>query len=344
MTQKRTSTRDIAAAAGVSQATVSNVLSGRSRLPIAEATRQRVLQTAEELRYRPNRLAAGMFRGKTSMIGVILPDVGGSFYGDMLRGIQHACMMEDCVTLLSYTQSDARSEEQEANRLLEHRVDGLLVAVSRYTLAGTSVWLDDMRVDGIPCVMLDDRSYSPKMDVVASDDVDGAYQAVKHLTDLGHRRIAFISGPEGLTTFRDRQLGYEKALAECGIELDPALVTRSEWDYNDSPITPWLANLLASPNRPTALFAVSDYHAEVVIRWMRSEGLSVPGDLSVVGYAGTELSKGLDLTTVHQDSYNIGLTAASRLFHRTHASSPQPTEVLLPTWLIVRKSSGPALI
>ncbi len=342
MLQKRTSTRDIAAAAGVSQATVSNVLSGRSRLPIGEATRQRVLQAAEELRYRPNRLASGIFQGKTSMIGVIMPNVGSSFYGDMLRGIQHACMQADCVTLLSYTHVNATSEEREVNRLLEHRVDGLLVAVSRYTLAGHSVWLEDMRIDGIPCVIVDDRSYSPKMDIIASDDVTGAYMATKHLIDLGHRRIALAAGPDGPTTFRDRRVGYETALTEAGIALDSTLVMVSEWEIDRSPIAEWVDERLAASDPPTALFAVTDYHAATVIRSLRAKGRAVPGDLSVVGYAGTELSLGLDLTTVQQDSYNIGLRATNRLFHRIQAPVGLPLEELLPTTLIIRQSTGPA--
>jgi LacI family transcriptional regulator len=342
MLQKRTSTRDIAAAAGVSQATVSNVLSGRSRLPIAEATRQRVLQAAEELRYRPNRLASGIFQGKTSMLGVILPNIGGSFYGDMLRGIQHACMEADCVTLLSYTATNPNSEVREVNRLLEHRVDGLLVAVSRYTLAGTSVWLDDMRIDGIPCVILDDRSYSPKMDVVASDDVAGAYQATNHLIALGHRRIAFLMGPDGMTTFRDRRIGYENALADAGIAQSEDLVFKCGWEIDADVIGDWLLGRMEGAMPPTALFAVTDYHADAALRSLRAAGKSVPGDLSVVGYAGTELSLGLDLTTVNQDSYEIGLRAANRLFHRIISPVGPPVEDLMPTKLIVRKSTGPA--
>jgi len=341
MSKGRTSTRDIALAAGVSQSTVSNVLNGRCRLPIADSTREKVQQAATKLRYRPNRLATGMFRGKTNMVGVVLPNVGGSFYGDMLRGIQNACMQRDCVTLLSYTQVDVPGEEREVSRLLEHRVDGLLVAVSRYTLSGTSVWLEDMRIDGIPCVILDDRSYSGKMDVVASDDVDGAVQAVEHLIGLGHRRIAFIAGPEEATTFRDRRIGYQKALVDNGIPIDPDLIIQCGWDVDFSPVEERLADLFAKPDRPTAIFAVTDYHAQFAMQWLRCRQIDVPGVVSVAGYAGTELSIGLGLTTVEQDSYTIGLSGANRLFRRMKALAEDPVEELLPTTLIARISTGP---
>ena len=343
MSKKRTSTRDIALAAGVSQSTVSNVLSGRCTLPIADATRERVQLAAEQLRYRPNRLATGMFRGKTNMVGVVLPNVGGSFYGDMLRGIQHACINQDSVTLLSYTQVDVQGEEREVSRLLEHRVDGILVAVSRYTLSGTSVWLEDMRIDGIPCVILDDRSYNRKMDVVASDDVNGGRQAIDHLSARGHRRIAFIAGPDEGTTFRDRRIGYEMALADNNIPYDPDLVIRTGWEINEAQIEQKLEALIEMPDRPTALFAVTDYHAQRAIQWLRSRRLDIPEFMSVVGYAGTELSIGLGLTTIQQDSFNMGLTGANRLFHRMQAPAEPPVEELLATTLIERYTTGPKL-
>lgn len=341
MLQKRANTRDIAAAAGVSQATVSNVLSGKSRLPIADATRQRVMQAAEELRYRPNRLAAGIFRGKTSMVGVVLPDVGGSYYGDMLRGIQKACMEMDCVTMLSYTQVDAHSEEREVNRLLEHRVDGLLVGVSRFTLPKANRWIGDMRGEGIPCVMLDDRSYTPAMDIVASDDVDGATQIVNHLIELGHRRIALIIGTYEMTTYRDRWTGYEQSLSQAGIAVDPALIAQFGWEVEPEPFSDALSAFMALPDPPTAIFAVTDYHAHEAVQWLRERGMSVPGDMSVAGYAGTEVARGLDLTTIDQNPYTMGYTAANKLFERLTNIEAPPVETLLPTTLIVRHSTAP---
>lgn len=334
---RKTSTRDIANVAGVSQATVSYILSGRTDQSISDTTRERVLHAAHALRYRPNRLAAGFFGGKSGMIGIVFPNVEVSFFSRMFRGIQQACKAHDSVSILTFTQTDALSEQREVNRMLEHRVDGLIIVPSQYTLP----WFEDVRVEELPCVILDDRTYAAKCDVVASDDVPGAMQAVRYLISLGHERIAMIGGPEEMTSYRDRRQGYIQALSEAGVDFDPDLYIAAGSVEESDQFNAKVWNLIEK-GRPTAVFAATDYFANDFIAALGSRGLSVPGDISVVGYSDSEISVGRDLTTVHQDSFAMGVETAERLFRRIAEPELERKEILLPTQMVIRKSCAPA--
>ncbi|MDR3711162.1 MAG: LacI family DNA-binding transcriptional regulator [Capsulimonadaceae bacterium] len=330
---RKTSTRDIANLAGVSQATVSYVLNGRQDQSISDQTRRRVLDAATRLRYRPNRLASGFFGGRSSMIGVVFPCVDSSFFGRLLFGIQEVCLEYDSVSILSFTQTDPQQEQRAVDQMLEHRVDGLLMVSGVYT----GMWFDDVRTESIPCVLLDDRTHAATYDVVASDDVAGAKNAVEYLIGLGHRRIGMLGYNSPLTPVRDRRIGYEAALREAGLEVEPGIYLECEWDETPEGYGTLLFDLI-DRYAPTAFFAATDYHAHDFIKAVHQRGLRVPEDFSVIGYSDTELGTGLNLSTVRQDAVAMGSTAATRLFERIASQDRERCEILMPTELVVRGS------
>jgi LacI family transcriptional regulator len=337
---RRTTTRDVAAAAGVSQATVSYVLSGREGLSISPVTREKVREAAHRLRYRVNKLAPRVFRGSTGIVGVVIPEVDSSFFASMLHGIQRSSMESDSLTVFSYTCVEPEADRREVDRLLEHRVDGIIIVVSRYTLAGRADWVDSISNEGIPVIMLDDRGYVNRHDCVASDDIGGASTATQHLIDLGHRRIAFVTGAVEHSTQRDRLTGFQQAMERNGRAADAVVI---ETDWIPATLKSDLRSVMAQPSPPTAIFASSDYLAELVMEILTDLGLQVPRDVSLVGYADTELARGMQLTTVRQDAYMMGRMATQRLHDRLGSPDLKPCEIIVPTSLVVRKSTtGPS--
>ncbi|HEY3328773.1 MAG TPA: LacI family DNA-binding transcriptional regulator [Capsulimonadaceae bacterium] len=334
---RKTSTRDIALEAGVSHATVSYVLNGRNDRGISEETRRRVLESAKKLNYRQNRVAPSVFRGYTQMLGVLMPDNDNSFFARILSGVQRACHERDFAVQLTYTERDPEVEFNDVNRMLEHRVAGILVVETGLSRATPHPWLNALVAEKIPCVMVDDADASDYVDCVVSDDVQGAKLVMEHLLEHGHKRIAFLTGECVTSSVRARQTGYAAVMRGAG--LDAAKYVRSQ-AYSAENIARAVESLLADPNPPTAIFANTDYAAEVVLAVLACMNVKVPTDMAVVGYADTELSRGLQLTTVHQDAQAMGYVAATRLLDRI-AGDVIPNDIVrISNTLVLRKSCG----
>lgn len=334
---RKTSTRDIASAAGVSHATVSYVLNGRDDQGISDQTRRRVLEAAKQLNYRVNRVAPSVFRGYTQMLGVLMPDNDNSFFARILSGVQRACHEKDFAVQLTYTERDPEVEINDVKLMLEHRVAGIVVVETGLSCSTPHPWLDSLLAENVPCVMVDDADAAFAFDCVVSDDVQGARLVVNHLIAHGHKRIAFLTGVSITSSVRDRETGYVAAMAEAGYETSGLLL---KLNYSNQIVALAVGELLRSNDPPTAIFANTDYAAEVVLLELDRRNLRVPQDIAVVGYANTELSRGLQLTTIHQDARTMGYTAAMRLLMRT-AGETLPNEVVrVPCTLVTRRTCG----
>ncbi|MDT0305816.1 LacI family DNA-binding transcriptional regulator [Streptomyces sp. DSM 44917] len=327
---------DVARRAEVSTATVSRALRG---LPnVSEATRERVLRAAEELQYAVSPHASSLASGRTGTVGVILPFVNRWFYSQVVAGIDSVLRAHD-LDLLLYNLGDERVHERFFSRMpLRRRVDALIVLNLPLSAAECEA-LVSMEV---PVAVLGTRI--PGCWHVSIDNAEGASTAVRHLINLGHRRIGMITGalgdPRGFTTPIVRQHAYRTVLSEADIPYDPDLEAPGNFGIDEGASA--MAKLLSLPDPPTAVFAESDQMAFGALRTLNRMGLRAPDDVSVVGFDNHETAELLGLTTVAQPVAHQGELLARQILDALSGACEEPTQVVVPTRLVVRSTTGAA--
>lgn len=322
--------RDVAQQAGVSVATVSRVLNESG--PVGERTRQRILDTAGALRYVPNGTARSLTTSTTETVGVLLPNLYGEFYSEVIRGVEGAVRARRYHTLLSSVH-DGPDELVAALRTLVGRVDGLVVM-------SPDIEADVLEANlpaGLPVVLL--GSTAPGHAAVTIDNEDGAAVMVAHLAAQGHQRIAHIAGGAGNTDAQARLAGYRRAVAERGLDGDPALVV--DGDFTESSGHAAGHALLELADRPTAVFAANDSMAIGALRAFREAGLDVPGDIALGGFDDIPVAEYVTpaLTSVHVPIHEMGARAVESVLDAVTSAADAPP-VLLSTSLVVRESCG----
>jgi LacI family transcriptional regulator len=328
--------REIADLAGVSIATVSRVLNGRD--DVSNETRDLVRKVVQEHGYTVSRSARGLSAGRTGLVGVLVPLVYPVYFSAILSGTAEALYEQDIRLLLSPTDHEHDREVSLLDRLVHGETDGALVVLPKESSAELERLLDEgyrfVVVD--PRLPLDDRIPS-----VSAAHTSGADQAMRHLLGLGHRRIAAITGPRGWVATEDRRRGYHAALAAAGIMPDPSL--EPDADFEISGGRDAARRLLDLADPPTAIFAFNDNLAIGALQAARSRGLSVPEDVSVVGFDDVEHATIVTptLTTVRQPLAEMGRTAVSLLMRLLEGQAFETLHVELGTRLVVRESTGP---
>jgi LacI family transcriptional regulator len=340
MKSKHTTIRHIAEQAGVSISTVSNVLNGNTDEMSAE-TYQRVQQIIEKLNYRPNQIARGLVTRRTATIGLVVVEIETPLFLQALTAIERDARAAGYNLLLAHARN--AQEEQEALALLmDKQVEGVI------TLP-TSEFKDDfdltpLRASQMPTVFVNQAMRHPDFDQINWDNRGGVINAVDHLVALGHTRIANLRGPANRKGTQDRLEGYQHGLREHGIPFREEYV--SDGDYTAAPEL-WQAStrqLLALPEPPTAIIASDDTVAAVVIETVREAGLTVPGDLSVVGIDDQPFLSFLSLTTIRLPVYEAGKLAIKMLLQRISAPPTETRHVLLPCPFVARKTTGQAKV
>lgn len=322
-----TSIEDVAKLARVSPATVSNVLNNTK--PVREDTRKRVLDAVKRLDYRPNEIARSLKRKKTNSVGVIVPSISNPFYPSILRGIEDFLATKGYSILLYNTDREREKELRAIETFLEKQVDGVVFASA--TLAVNTSYVTTLRNNGVAVVAFDQQLDDPGVDMVLVDNVHGGYTGTGHLLELGHLRIAFVSGPLTRLTRRHRFDGYKKALSERGITINEDLlrISANEKEIADgnyefeNGYSQALSLLKAPPSmRPTAIFAVNDLTAIGCLKALHESEVAVPGEISLVGYDDIPLAGFVTpgLTTVAQPKYEMGRIAAQLLLERIEGS------------------------
>jgi len=334
---RRVTSVDIARSLGLSQATVSYVLSGRGReVGVSEGTCRRVEARARELGYRANRLARGLKEGCSRTIGVVAPCVTFAFFSQIVRGAEAVFSANGYVTLLTHTDEDAQREREKLDVLCSYPVDGLLIvpAVGR----GGRQPFARLVEEKWPFVLVDKEVRGLKAPFVGSDDRAGARAVVEHLVSLGHRRIGFLCGPRTASTARARFAGYRAALVAHGLAVDESLVAGNDWSVQEGETA--ARKLLALRRPPTTIFACTDVSAMGVYRAAAARGLTIPRDLSVAGYADLECAALLNppLTTVQQPAEELGRRAAEMLLAIIAGRSKPRPRLILPVQLVLRGS------
>jgi len=320
--------RTVAARAGVSKSLVSLVLQNSPH--VSEGKRQAVLKAVAELGYRPDPVARSLAERRTRTVGVVIDDLSNPWYVALLDGLRPVLHEHGLRPLLA----DGRAEPDAVQALVDLRVDGLVLVGTVSASAADQV---DALGHQIPTVVAGTRE--PRLtavDLVANDDFQGGELATKHLLELGHRRIAHIVG-EG-EVGRLRRAGHEAAIAQAG--LAPRCV---DGDWTEEVGHRLAADLLAAPDRPTAIFAANDLSAVGVLAAADELGLRVPDDVSVVGYDNTVFARLLRLSLSSIDSHiaEVGQVAGRTLTARINGDKGTAGTRLLSPELITRSSTGP---
>jgi LacI family transcriptional regulator len=326
--------REVASRAGVSSTTVSHVINN-TRF-VSEEVRQRVQAAMDEIGYRPNELARSLRRGETKTLGLILPDSANPFFAEIGRSIEKAAFAQGYNVILCNTDGDFDRERTYVDVLLKKQVDGLVFVAT----GERSDSLSQILKLKVPIVVVDRDLPDVQLDTVLSDNYQGGYLATQYLINLGHRRIACISGPSHLTPSALRVTGYKQALLNANIPIDDRLILRGDFH----PQSGWQATLelLALPDKPTAIFACNDLMAIGVLRAAAECGVQVPKELGVMGYDDIELSSYTTpaLSTVRQPKVEIGQTAVRMLLERIQNKEIPPRRELLSATVIVRGTCG----
>lgn len=322
---------DVAHRAGVSKSLVSLVMRGAPN--VSEESRLAVLKAVEELGYRPNAMARSLARRRSYVIGVLLSDLHNPFFTSVIDGISAAAQEHDYRALFNTGNRSKTGEAVAIETLLQLRAEGLI-------LAGTVV--DEETIDRVAAdahVVLASRTSPSKLaDTVATDDLAGAGLAVDHLVELGHRRVAHITGGAGAGA-PERLDGFLRRMAEHQLE-DGAVV--AEGDYTEEGGIAGMEHVLSSPHPPTSVFVANDQAALGALRVLSAAGMRVPQDMSVIGYDDTHLAafEHIALTSVHQEAVEMGREAVRLLLERTDRGRTESRHLLLQPRLTVRGSTG----
>lgn len=331
----RVTIRDIAKRAGVGVGTVSRVLNGSPA--VSDNTRARVLEVIDDLEYSPHPIARSLSLGRSLSIGIVLPFLTLPSFVERLRGVQHAIGESEYELVLF----SVGSTEQRDKYFLElprgARVDGLLILSLRPSDEQVERFLEA----DLPTILVD--AHHPELSSVVVDDVMGGYMATKHLIDLGHRKIAYISdeldNPFRFVSMRDRLAGYIKAHEDATIP--PVRAYQKEGPHGREHARRMTLELFYAPDPPTAIFAGSDTQAIGVLDAAHDLGLQVPEDLSVIGYDGIRDAEYVNLTTIEQPLYDSGVEGVHMLLATMSVSSISRKEVRLPIRLVTRGTTAP---
>lgn len=326
--------RDVAREAGVSIATISRLFNGSAR--VSDDTSKRVREVAKRMGYWPNGAARSLITKRTHALGVLLPDLYGEFFSEVIRGVDLAARREGYHLVISSSHSDP-GELLGALQTMRGRIDGLIAMAP--DLESPIVF--EEAVTRFPTVLVNPGFETDRCASVAADNLTGAREMVRHLASLGHRRIAFIAGPETNHDALQRLHGYRAGLLELGLESSPGLEVRGR--FTESSGYEAARELLKREPRPAALFAANDCMAVGALSALREAGLRVPEDVAVTGFDDIASSSYLTprLTTVRVEAYRLGERAVQLLVAamRGPSSAPRCHEVL-PTTLVIRESTG----
>jgi LacI family repressor for deo operon, udp, cdd, tsx, nupC, and nupG len=323
------SSKLVAAELGVSVATISRVLT-RPEL-VSRQTRERVLQGIERLGYRPNLIARDLRRGQTGTVLVVIPKLS-PFFLEIFRGAERAADELGLTVLMGNSRRDVEREKTYFDQAASRHADGLILLAGELPFRQAEAQLP-------PLVVALEPLHDSDLPSVLVNHAAGAEEAVRHLIDLGHRRIAHIAGPEHVSSAGARMAGYRRALKKARIAFDEALVQRGDFSILSGEKT--MQVLLQQKPAPTAVFSTNDEMAIGAIRTLKSVGLKVPDDVSVIGFDGQDMAEIYDppLSTVYIPRFDVGYQAMMMLGNVISQQRPVKS-LTLDTRLVIRATSA----
>ena len=330
-----TTIEDVARLARVSRATVSRVLN--NNLSVNESLRSRVVEAIQELGYEPNHVARRLRARSSTVIGLIISDIQNPYFISVVRGVEDTAHSNHMTIVLCNSDEDVAKQQLYLQLMQSEHVAGLIIVPAN---SHDSTGLARLHRLGIPIILLDRTVDGLLVDVIKVDNVRGAFEAVKHLIDLGNTRIGIITGYEYLSTASERYAGYRNALTAAGLPIDDSLVKFG--DFKTESGYRLTREMMSAPARPQALFVANNLMTLGALRALRELGLRVPLDVPLVGFDDMPWSAELysPLTAVSQPTYELGQEAVNMLLRRIAQPGAPSRMVTLQTQLIVRESSG----
>lgn len=337
MSKSKATIYDIAKELAVTPSTVSRALSNHPR--ISEKTKKAVKAVAKQLNYQHNGIAAALRSGNTYIIGVMIPTVNRSFFSSVIRGIEQVSREAGYNVMITQSNDLEEVERSNVEAMLRTQVDGIIASIARET---TDYSHYQSIIDkNIPLVLFDRVTEISNASMVVIDDYLGAYKATKHLINQGFKRIAHFAGKLHLNIYKYRMRGYQEALENHGIDFDESLVHVSNVQLDDG--REGMKYLLNLSNPPDAVFAASDYSAIGAMQVLKEQGMKIPEDVALVGFADEPSAAYVEpqLTSVNQMSEQMGQFAAKIFLEQIKDKEKLfiPTKTVLTPKLMIRSSS-----
>ncbi|MCU0788387.1 MAG: LacI family transcriptional regulator [Verrucomicrobia bacterium] len=330
--------KDIALRANVSVMTVSKAL--RDAPDVSEATKLRIRKLSQEMGYVPDSTAQGLRTRTTRTFGLVISGTTNPIFARVVMAIEQRTQELGFDLILAHTHNLVEREEHCIYRLLARRVDGLFISPV-YRLSNEAKAYAELKARGTPVVILGHTTpFCASFANVASDDLQGSYAVTQHLLALGHRRIAFLSGPLAAPWTKERLEGYRLALREHGIEHDDKLVFHAGRTVEEGIAA--TTQMIAERCSATAVQAINDLVAVGCMRTLINQGLRVPADISIAGFGNVLISENAPkpLTTTCQPKFALGMAAMEAMTALLHGQHPSSRR--LPASLLIRKSTGTA--
>lgn len=322
--------KDVAARAGVSVSTVSHVIN-KTRF-VSDDMTLKVMDAVEKLNYYQNAKARGLVTGKSKIVGLIVSDITNPFFPELVRGVEKSAHLHGYEVFLSNTDYDADRIAILVRRLIEQKVDGVIILTTEMEQS----LITKLTENQIPVVLLDWGLTDYLVSNIKENFEVGIEQAIKHLVELGHKDIAFISGPLKLKTAVTRKEAFLAAISKYEKLLGEPIIVEGDFRIEGGEMA--VSTILSNNRRPTAIFASNDLMAIGAIKGIKSIGLKIPDDISVIGLDDIFIASHMDppLTTVNLPRYQIGKTAWKLLYSLIANKQESGIEEVIETSLIVR--------
>jgi LacI family transcriptional regulator len=323
---------DVAREAGVSPMTVSRVVRGIG--PVDEGTRQRVREAIASVGYVPNSAARGLRGTSTGMIGLIVPDMTNPFFTTLARGVETAARKEGIAMILANSDEHDTEEQRLVSMLISRQVDGLLISPAKAGIEALRL----CRARGTPLVFVARRPKGSRADVVRADDEEGAYEIGEHFASLGHVHTAALAGPASVPSSEGRVAAFRRAMLEAGAPA-PLVLHRPAFTI-EAGRSMAVEAMRAAP-RPTAIFAINNFLAMGLRQGLEELSVAVPDEVAIAGFDDfppTWLESPF-LTSANQPAFDLGVQAFAMLRDQQANPARPPKELLLPTELVIRRSS-----
>ena len=336
--KKRTTIKDIANVLNISAAAVSKALHNDPR--ISDKTKEDVKKIAKNLNYQPNHLASALRRGKSNLVGVIVPRTNSNFFSSVIQNIEEVLNKEGYNIIITQSNESFKKECNNIDTLLFTQVDGIIASMANETI--DLEYYEKIKSKGIPLILFDRGENNLNVDYIGINDYDSSHMIVEHLVEQGCKRIAHIGGYKHTRIFNNRIRGYVDALKKHNLPLDTELLIESSLTIEDGRVK--MTELLALKNRPDAVYVAGDYAALGALQVLNEQNINMPNDIALVGFGDEPFTAMVTptITSINQHSAEIGKQAAKTFLKRVKKTAAKQTlnKIILDAELVVRDSSN----
>ncbi len=338
MAKKKTTLKDIANILNISTAAVSKAMQGNSR--ISDRTKQAVKRVAKELNYQPNHLASALRKGKSNLVGVIVPRTNSNFFSSVIQSIEEVLNKNGYQIIITHSNESYKKECSNIDTLLFTQVDGIIASMANETVDLS--YFEKIKSKGIPLILFDRGENDLNVDYIGINDYDSSHLIVEHLIAQGKKRIAHIGGYRHTRIFNNRIRGYIDAIKKYNLPSDKELLLESNLTTEDG--REKMIQLLALKNPPDAVYVASDYAALGALQVLQENNISIPENIALVGFGNEPFTAMVTptLTTINQHSDEIGKLAAETFLDLVEKTDLKQSlnKKILKAELIIRDSSN----